>query len=213
MKVYPILLNDLAGRRCVVFGGDHEAERKALELCDHGAEVALISPTLSDGLVGSVSNRVLTWSSRLYRAGDLKDAFLAIISPRYEGDKAPIWEEARREKTLLNAMDDVRYCSFVAGSVIRRGPLVITISTSGCAPALSVRLRQRLEREFGEEYGDFLEMMGALREEMHRRFPEFEERRDRWYRMVDSDILELLRREDRHEAERRVDEILATGNG
>ncbi|MEZ4702673.1 MAG: bifunctional precorrin-2 dehydrogenase/sirohydrochlorin ferrochelatase [Rhodothermales bacterium] len=209
MNVYPILLNDLSGRRCVVFGGDHEAERKALELREHGADVTVVYPALTPALQAAVDAGDVSWRARRYEAGDLADAFLTIVSCRYEGEKKPIWEEAQREKVLINAMDDVPHCSFVAGSVIRRGPLVVTISTSGCAPALSVRLRQRFEQEFGPEYGEFLEMMGALRTEMMRRFPDFETRRERWYRLVDSDILERLREEDRDGAARQVEAILA----
>jgi precorrin-2 dehydrogenase / sirohydrochlorin ferrochelatase len=209
MNVYPILLNDLSGRRCVVFGGDHEAERKALELLDHGADVLVVNPTLSPALHEAVAADRLRWEPRFYAAGDLNGAFLTIVSCKYESEKQPIWEEANREKTLINAMDDVQYCNFVAGSVIRRGPLVITISTSGCAPALSVRLRQQFEQTFGPEYGEFLEMMGALRHEMMQRFPDFETRRERWYELVDSDILTRLRDHDRDGAERQVETILA----
>lgn len=209
MNVYPILLNDLSGRRCVVFGGDHEAERKALELHEHGAEVVVVNPTLSPVLHEAVTDGRLQWEPRFYAPGDLAGAFLTIVSCKYESEKRPIWEEANREKALINAMDDVQYCNFVAGSVIRRGPLVITISTSGCAPALSVRLRQQFEQTFGPEYGEFLEMMGALRHEMMRRFPDFETRRARWYELVDSDILARLREHDRDGAERQVETILA----
>ncbi len=208
MNVYPILLNDLSGRRCVVFGGDHEAERKALELHDHGANVLVVNPTLSPALHEAVVDGRLRWEPRFYAPGDLAGAFLTIVSCKYESEKRLIWEEANREKALINAMDDVPYCTFVAGSVIRRGPLVITISTSGCAPALSVRLRQQFEQTFGPEYGEFLEMMGALRHEMVERFPDFETRRARWYELVDSDILELLRHDHREAAQARAAAIL-----
>ena len=68
---------------------------------------------------------------------------------------------------------------------------------------------KRFEQEFGPEYGEFLEMMGALRTEMMRRFPDFETRRERWYQLVDSDLVERLREEDRDGAARQVEAILA----
>jgi siroheme synthase-like protein len=81
----------------------------------------------------------------------------------------------------------------VAGSVVRQGHLTISISTSGTAPALSVRLRQKMEPEFGPEYATFLEWMKQLRPPMSQQYPAFGERRERWYKLVDSDILELIR--------------------
>ena len=189
MTVYPIFLNNLNGRRCVVIGGDHEAERKAEGLLECDADVVVISPDVTPELRAWADGGRLTWHVRDYQAGDLRGAFLAIVSETNPARTAPIWEEAEAEKVLLNAMDDVPHCTFVAGSVIRRGPLVVSISTSGCAPALAVRLREQLEETFRPFYGDFLELSRALRPAMVKAFPDFETRRERWYALVDSDLL------------------------
>ncbi len=105
-------------------------------------------------------------------------------------------------------MDDVSYCNFIAGSVVRQGPLTMAISTSGCAPALSVRLRQRFQDEFGPEYGVFLEWLRELREPMAARYPDFQERRRRWYALIDSDILDLFRAGRPDLARQRMAEIV-----
>ena len=207
MKVLPIFLNDLDGRRCVVFWGGHEAERKVGDLLDCDAEVTLISPTLTEGLQAWAAEGRITWHARTYRPGDLKDAFLAIVSEVDPEGTAPIWQEAQAEKVLFNAMDDVQHCSFVSGSVVRRGPLTLSISTSGCAPALSVRLRQRLETMLGPEYADFLKLMRSLRAPMARHYPDFETRRALWYTLVDSDIIDYLRANDPAGAQERVASI------
>jgi len=49
MSFYPIFLN-LEGRPCLVVGGGKVAERKALALVKAGAEVTVISPTLTKAL-------------------------------------------------------------------------------------------------------------------------------------------------------------------
>ena len=183
-------MNNLHGRRCVVIGGDHEAERKAEGLLACHADVEVISPEVTSALQAWAEGGRLVWHAREYQAGDLRGAFLAIISETNPARTAPIWDEAEKEKVLLNAMDDVPHCTFVAGSVIRRGPLVVSISTSGCAPALAVRLRERLEETFRPFYGDFLELARALRPAMVQAFPDFETRRKRWYALVDSDLLD-----------------------
>jgi siroheme synthase-like protein len=213
MKVYPIFLNNLVDRRCVVIGGDHEAERKVKGLLACDADVVVISPDLTDELGCWADAGRFEWIARPYRHGDLKDAFLTIISETNPEATAPIWEEAQAEKVLINAMDDVPHCTFVAGSVVRRGPLVISISTSGQGPTLSVRLRQQLEKELGPEYAVLLEWMAALREPVAERYPDFDERRRRWYALVDSDLLEMLRQGNLDAAQQCIDDIMGEGLG
>ena len=208
MKVYPIFLNNLAGRRCVVVGGEHEAERKAAGLLECDAAVVVISPDLTEPLRQWVDAGRIGWIPRGYQRGDLRDAFLAIVSEAEPATAKAIWQEAQEEKVLLNTMDDVPRCTFVAGSVMRRGPLVASISTSGCAPVLAVRLRQQLEQTLGPEYEAFLDLAAALREPLAARHPDFDERRRRWYALVDSDILDLLRADDLDTAYRRIAEIM-----
>lgn len=208
MKPYPIFLNNLDVQRSVVIGGDHEAERKVGGLLACDANVTVISPELTGALRDWAEEGTVDWIARDYRPGDLEGAVLVIVSETNPEKTAPIWEEAQARNVLINAMDDVPHCTFVAGSVIRRGPLVISISTSGAAPALSVRLRQRMEDEFGPEYAEFLEIMQALREPMAAHYPDFHTRRDHWYAIVDSDVLDLLREGRREDALDRIESIV-----
>lgn len=208
MNVYPIFLNNLADRRCVVVGGGHEAERKAGGLLECDAAVVVISPDLTESLRHWADAGRIAWIPRGYQRGDLQGAFLAIVSEADLATAEAIWQEAQAEKVLLNTMDDVPRCTFVAGSVVRRGSLVASISTSGCAPVLAVRLRQHLEQTLGPEYEAFLDLAATLREPMAARYPDFDERRRRWYALVDSDILDLLRAGDLDAAHQRIEAIM-----
>ena len=208
MKVFPIFLNNLGDERSVVIGGGHEAERKAGDLLECDANVTVISPDVTDTLRQWAEDGAVTWLERDYQRGDLKDTFLVIVSETNPERTAPIWDEAQDENVLINAMDDVPHCNFVGGSIVRRGPLTFSISTSGYAPVLSVRLRQRFEEEFGPEYETFLHIMKALRPPMAAHYPDFDRRRDRWYELVDAGILELLREERYAAAHERIAEIV-----
>jgi siroheme synthase-like protein len=193
MDVYPIFLVGLDSRQCLVIGGDAEAQRKVAGLLDSNASVTVLSATLTEQLHTWADEGSITWMARAYEPGDLQDAWLVIVTERDAPMIAAIWEEAQARGVLLNVVDDVVHSTFVAGSVVRQGPLTMSISTSGYAPTLAVRLRRQLEREFGPEYAALLELLRELREPLAERYPRVQERRALWARLLDSDILDLLR--------------------
>jgi len=208
MKPYPIFLIGLANRHCIVIGGGPEGEYKVQGLLECEAKVTVISRQLTLQLQTWAEEKRFAWLERDYQPGDLQGAFLVIAARSDPETNARLWAEAEAEGALVNVMDDVPHCNFVAGAVVRQGPLTISISTSGCAPALSVRLRQRLQAEFGPEYGTFLEWLRDLRGPMAAHYPNFAERRARWYQLVDANILDLLRAGRPDLARRRLAELV-----
>lgn len=207
MAHYPVFL-DLRKRSCVVIGGCGMAEEKVKGLLAAGADVTVIASDLTPGLGEKARDGEINWIDRGYRRGDLRLAFLAIVvgQPARVVDAA--WEEGRERKVLVNTLDDVPHCTFIAPAVVQRGDLSIAISTGGKAPVLAVRLRQLLEKLVGEEHARFLALAGTVRTALARQWPDFGTRRDLWYRLVDSDVLDLLRRGDEPAAVGRFEEIL-----
>ena len=193
MDAYPIFLTDLQSRRCVVIGGDAEAERKVNGLLAANAAVTVINETLSGNLTLWANERRITWLPRACQPGDLRGAWLAIATTRDSALAARLKDEAEQHGVLLNVADDAPRSNFVAGSVMRRGPLAIAVSTSGCSPALAARIRHQLEETFGPEYAELLELLGELRRPVAARHPGFEARKALWEQLLDSAILDLLR--------------------
>ena len=204
---YPVHLS-LAERLVVVVGGGAVAERKVAGLLPCGARVRVVAPELTPELARLAERGEIEHRARAFRPGDLEGAFLALGEPGERSRDAAFFAEAERRGIFANVEDDLDHCSFIAPSIVRRGDLVLAISTSGRAPALAVRLRERLERELGPEYGAFLELAGRLRGPLARAVPEFEERRRRWYELVDSDVLSLFRDGRAAEARERAEQIL-----
>jgi siroheme synthase-like protein len=209
MKGYPIFLVGLADKRCVVVGGGSEAERKVTGLLECDAAVTVISADLTAQLRLWADGGTLTWVPRAYQPGDLQGAYLAIVTDSSPTMRAAIYREAETEHVLLNVEDDASHSHFTTGAVMRQGALTIAVSTSGCAPALAVRLRQQLERTFGPEYALFLDWLRAVRAPLAARYPNFSERRARWYALVDSEILSWLRQGRVDLARQRLAEIIA----
>jgi siroheme synthase-like protein len=189
---YPAFL-DLRGRRCLVIGGGVVALRKVEALLRCGAEVVVIAPELSVELAARVRERRVGHQPREFRFGDLEGAFLVVAATDDQSVNARVFEEADRRGLLVNVVDDPARCTFLVPSAIHRGPITIAISTGGASPALAKRVREQVERAVGPEYGALAALMGELREEVKRAHADESARRRVWQRILDSDIIELLR--------------------
>lgn len=204
---FPIFLN-LEGRRCLVIGGNRHAAEKAMALSACGARVTVAAATMVDELTEAALLGEIEWIRRDYCPGDLKGYFLAVAAPDDRGTNAEIFREAEERGVLFNALDDPPHCQFIFPSVHRQGDLVLAIGTSGAAPALAVRLRERFGKELGPEYAAFLRLAGEYRGVITSQLPDFAERRGLWYRIVDSDILGLLEAGRANEARHLFENLL-----
>jgi precorrin-2 dehydrogenase/sirohydrochlorin ferrochelatase len=203
---YPAILL-LEGRLAVVIGGGKVAQRKVQTLLDAGAKVRVVADEVTEGIRAHADSGEIELVERPYESGDLAGSAAVVAATDDERVNRAVFAEATDQKIPVNVVDNVSLCTFIAPSIVRRGDLVIAISTGGNAPALAVRIRQRLESEYGEEYARFLELMGQLREQVT--VPgDQNERAEAWYRVVDSDVMDLVRAGDMDRARKRATELL-----
>jgi precorrin-2 dehydrogenase/sirohydrochlorin ferrochelatase len=90
----------------------------------------------------------------------LRVLFVAGLS---EAQSRELVEAARRANVLVNVEDIPALCDFHVPAQVRRGDLLVTISTGGRAPGLSRALREDLERHYGPEWEDRLDEIAELR--------------------------------------------------
>jgi len=204
---YPVYI-ELRNQSCVVIGGGKIAEGKVEGLLAVEARVTVISPELSPRLQELSNQKQITYIPRPYQAGDLTGAFMVICATDQAEINHQVWQEASANRQLVNVVDDTPRCNFIAPSILRKGDLTIAISTSGKAPALAVRLKERFQREIGPEYERFLELAGELREPLAKHIPDFETRKALWYELVDSDILEVLARGEEDSAREIISQVV-----
>jgi siroheme synthase-like protein len=192
---YPVYIQ-MRDQPCVVIGGGKIAEGKVDGLLAAEARVTVISPDLTPHLHDLAATGHILYISRTYQPGDLSGAFLVICATDQVEINHQVWQEATDNRQLVNVVDDTPRCNFIAPSTLRKGDLTIAISTSGKAPALAVRLKERLQEEIGPEYERFLTLAGELREPLAHHVPDFETRKALWYELVDSGILDVLAQGD-----------------
>src|SRR5256884_2272320 len=204
---YPVFL-DLRGRRAVVIGGGAVAEQKVRGLTAAGAHVTVVSPDLSPGLTDLAARGAIELRRRPYRGGDLAGAWLAIAATDDRAVNEAVYAEAERLGVPLNAVDDLEHCSFIAPAIHREGDITVAVSTGGKSPALAVRLRQRIARLVGRAEARLCALLGELRPELAERVPDARARTALWYEIVDSDVIEFVRRGDMEGARGRIEELL-----
>jgi len=205
---YPVFL-DLRGRRAVVIGGGAVAEQKVHGLVGAGAHVTVVSTDVTPALGALARRNAIEHKRRPYRRGDLKGAWLAIAATDDRGTNGAVWAEAEQLGVPLNAVDDLEHCSFIAPAVHRKGDITVAVSTAGKSPALAVRLRQRIARLVGRAEARLCELLGELRPGLAERVPDTPARTALWYRIVDSDVIDFVRRGDVEGARRRIDELVS----
>ena len=191
MPYYPILLN-LQGQTTVVVGGGQVAQRKIDTLLEHGANVKVITKELTPTLSDRVEAGEITWLGEEYDEQALMGAFLVIAATDNTALNRQVSEDAKRKGILINAVDQPSDCSFILPSVLRRGDFMIAVSTSGSSPMLAKKVRRSLERQFGEEYEMFLNLMGALRKKILAQGFSQDENHRVFRALVESPILEAI---------------------
>jgi siroheme synthase-like protein len=210
MKTYPICLIGLQERQAVVVGGGSIAARKAGSLLEAGAQITVISPAVVPELRSLAEKGLIRLLERAYQAGDLAGAFLAFAATDDPEVNQAVWEEGNRSGCLVNAVDDPAHSNFIMPAVVRRGDMAIAISTGGASPALARRLREWLDTLISPEYGELVELLAELRPDLLARFGPGEERLAVALRLVDSDLLDVIRQEGREAAKRYVLELFDT---
>jgi precorrin-2 dehydrogenase / sirohydrochlorin ferrochelatase len=164
---YPIVLRQLRGASCCVVGGGAVAERKAGDLITGGAQPIVISPSLTPQLAAWAAQGLITHIARAYQPGDLARAFLVIAATDAPQTNAQVAEEGRAAGALVNVADSPDDGNFHTVATVRRGDLLLTVSTSGASPTVAARIRGELAAAYGEEYGDLLRLLRSVRAGPH----------------------------------------------
>ena len=205
---YPIFAN-LTGRRCVVVGGGPIAQRKVTTLLRHGAQVTLVSPTLTARLRVLAQHGTMTHVPRRFRPADLRGAWLVYGATDDEHINKLVARSAERQRIFTNIVDQTPLCSFIAPAISRRGPLTIAVSTGGASPSLAKNVRDQLAATLGREVPPMLRLLAQLRGVAKRRLPVYKDRKRYFARLVRGRVFELVRRNKAREAKREALRLLA----
>jgi precorrin-2 dehydrogenase / sirohydrochlorin ferrochelatase len=210
MRYYPVNL-DIKGRSCLVVGGGAVGFRKVKTLLSCGARVTVVSPEITPRLTALVEYGAVTWHARGYRNSDLAGVFLVIGATDDESLNEQVSKDAGQLNLLCNIADRPAACNFILPAIIERGDLTIAISTSGRSPAFAKQLRKDLEKQFGEEYTELLQLMGAIRDKLLAEAHEPEAHKPLFEALIRGGLLVSIREKDRDGVNRLLRETIGAG--
>ncbi len=165
-EYYPAFL-DLVRKRVVVVGGGEIATGKVRGLLPCGVDpLVVIAPEVSQYIRSQAELGTVEWHQRPYEPGDLAGADLAFAATDDRVLNALVAREARELGVPVLAVDDIPNCDFIAPAIVKRGKLVVAISTAGRSPALASHTRRQLERVITPEWGDLLEVAAEVRDRL-----------------------------------------------
>lgn len=157
MKYFPIFI-DLEKFSTLVIGGGEVATRKVENLINFNARPKVIAPEITEELRGIINLYNLDFEKRKYKQGDLQGFKLVFVATDDPTLDLLIKEEAEKTGAIVNFADKPEICNFIVPSYLKRGDLVIAISTQGKAPFLSRWLRETMEKKFPRKYKEFVDL-------------------------------------------------------
>jgi precorrin-2 dehydrogenase/sirohydrochlorin ferrochelatase len=201
---YPLFLN-LSGKKTVVIGGGKVAERKMGPLLKAGAKVTVISPEITKKIARMKQKKMVQHIARLYRKGDLKEAFLVIAAT----DSLPVNEQVSRDAPcLVNVVDTPHLCNCIVPSTMIRGPLNIAVSTSGISPALSRSIRKELEKVYGCEFTQYLQSLRKIRQDAMKMIRDKKKRTEFLKCIASEEMVKKVRSKGLKEIRRTAEDLL-----
>ena len=198
---YP-LFADLRGCRCVVIGGGLIAQRKVTTLLRFGAAVTVVSPMLTKRLAAYVRQRRIRHLARRFRLENLRGAWLVYAATDDQRINELVYRSATKRQILTNVVDQKPLCSFIAPAIVKRGDLVIAISTGGGSPALAKKLRRDLDKLIGADYAEMLRLLKGLRGAAKQQLPSYQDRKRYFDHVVTGRVFHLIRSGKRRAARR-----------
>jgi len=180
-------------------GGGMVALRKVKGLLEHGAGVEVISPSVCSEIGELAESGEISVKGKKYEPGDLHGAFIVIVATDESETNREAAREARRRKIPVNVVDSPEKSDFYVPAIVRRGDLIIAVSTGGKSPALARKIRTRLEKIFTEEYASLTDLIEEVRSELKQE--QITLSGDEWQEALDLDLLlTLLRNGQRDKA-------------
>lgn len=163
MSYYPFYL-DLEKKNCLIVGGGRVAYRKAVTFLECGACVKVVAPEIIEEihLLQDETGCILL-VNREFCTRDIEDMFLVVATTNDRELNQRIVDLCEQKKILVNDASVKNEKGIHFGSTIRRGPILIGISTMGKSPMLNTNIKKIMDEALPDYYSEVAKIMEKYR--------------------------------------------------
>lgn len=160
----------LNGKHVLIVGGGEIAAQRLLAIINADARVTLVAPSPLHPNILPLLPFVVAYHDRVFIPSDLDSFPSMVLTAISDPHESRIISAACRERRIpINVADDPPACDFYFGSVIRRGPLQILISTNGNGPKIASLMKKRVEDAIPENIAQVIANIADLRRRLRQR--------------------------------------------
>lgn len=186
--LYPINLN-IDDIKITIVGGGKVAYRKCMNFLEFNKKVRIVSKELIEEF-NTIRSKIELIDDN-YDEKYIKDSFIVIAATNNKEVNEKIAVYCRKHGKLVNVVDNQELCNFTVPSYVKRGDLLLSVSTGGKSPSLSAKIRRQLEEEYDDSYEEYINILGKAREKVIKDVYDINERRKILKNIVNLNLEEL----------------------
>lgn len=210
----------LDGKSCLIVGSDIAALNKARLLTKGGAVIHVVTcdetgPELHDlatnsgGMVRTCVDYEALMAYLL--SSNFLEAVLCVVALEDAELASQIAKLCNQSRLPVNVVDQPALCDVTFPSMVDRGSLKLSISTSGNAPVLARKIRQQLERSIPFETGALNDLALEFRQRVKMHIEDGTERRRFWESVFDGPVADMVYKGQIDAARKALDKALTEG--
>ena len=173
MGYFPFFV-DVENLHGIIIGGGHIALEKVERLAVFNAKLTLVAPEIRDEIRQYTDVELI---EEEYRREHLESADYVIAATDIRALNEQIYADAKSRGLLINVVDVPEKCDFIFPSVLKRGKLVVGVSSSGAGPQVAIRLRKEIEKLIPDDIEQTLDFLAEERIRAKKEIPNPVERK------------------------------------
>ena len=185
---YPINLK-IDDMKTLIIGGGKVAYRKCMNFLAFNKKVKVISQDFIEEFEEIKDQIEMIKDS--YDEKYIKDDFVVVAATNNKEVNHKIGIYCRQYNKLVNVVDDKDLSNFTVPSFVKRGDLLLSVSTGGKSPSLSSKIRKDLEEVYDDSYEEYVKLLGEARDNIIENTSDIKERRKKLKELVDLSFDEL----------------------
>jgi precorrin-2 dehydrogenase/sirohydrochlorin ferrochelatase len=207
--LYPVYLQ-LDQKKVLVVGGGSIATQKIHALLNTGCIITVVSPAITKEIASWNQQKLVHLIQREFRDMDVHNMSLVFSATNDRSINEKVKAIANQKSIMVNAIDDPPNCDFYVPSIVRRGSLMIAISTQGQCPGFAKLLRKKLEEVIPPKYGEFVCFLGRLRKNMKASCKDSKQRQSVMKQVLYDGIIDDLENKTLKEVQDKVENCIFT---